>query len=141
MCPETHFSSVVGQLRKKARSPLHNVGSISRSDHLRVCRVSAMMITLSFTFMSCNKNVSRERTPDCLSVSSFENGTYEKKTSGSFAANSLFNLVTESSVHCSPFFPGSNIFEKCPTAIVLSSAMYMIVLPCGMVSVSKLHMV
>ena len=47
------FSSVTGQLQKKAKSPLHNVGLISRSDHLWVCRVSAMMITLSFESMFC----------------------------------------------------------------------------------------
>ena len=37
------------------------------------------------------------------------------------------------------------MFEKCPTAIILASVarvtIYMIVLPCGIVSVSKLHMV
>ena len=44
------------------------------------------MITLSFASMSCNNNVSRERTPEDLSVFSFKNETYEKKTFGSFAA-------------------------------------------------------
>ena len=106
------FSSVVGQVQKKARSPLHNAGSILRSDHLWVYRVSAMMITLSFTSTSRNMNVSSERTPEGLSVSSFENGTYKQKTFGSFSANSLFNLVTESSVNCRPFFPGSIFFSK-----------------------------
>ena len=41
--------------------------------------------------------------PSGLSVSSFENRTYEKMTCGSFAADSSFNLVAESSVSCSPF--------------------------------------
>ena len=63
------FSCVVGQLQKKARSPLHKMGSILRSDHLQVCRKSAMMITLSFTSMSCNKNVSSEHTSAGFSVS------------------------------------------------------------------------
>ena len=49
--PRRKFSSVVEQLQKKARSPLHNVGLILRSDHFWVCRVSAMMITLSLTSM------------------------------------------------------------------------------------------
>ena len=33
------LSSVAGQLQKKARSPLHNMGSTLRSDHLSVSRV------------------------------------------------------------------------------------------------------
>ena len=81
-CAERHrFSSVVGQLHKKARSPLHNVGSILRSDHLRVCRVSAMMITLSFTSMSCNKNVSSEHTSAGLSCHHPKMGRVRKRRS------------------------------------------------------------
>ena len=91
------FPSVGGQLQKKARSPLYNVESILRSDPLWVCRVSAMMITVSFTSMSCNKKASSEHTPEGLSVSSSENGTYKEKTFGPFSASSFFSLVTESS--------------------------------------------
>ena len=42
-------------------------------------------------------------------------------TIGSFEANSFFNLIIESSVKCNPFFPGSHILVKCPTAVILAS--------------------
>ena len=98
--------------RRKQDHHCTNVGSILRSDHLCVCRVSAMMFTLSLTSMFCDHNMSSDNTSAGLSVSPFDNGTYEKKAFGSFSANLFFNLVTESSVKCSPFFPGSNILEK-----------------------------
>ena len=58
------FSSVTGQLRKKARSTLHNLGSTTRSDTLWVCLVSAVMITVSLAFAFCNKSISREQNFD-----------------------------------------------------------------------------
>ena len=77
---DANFPVSLGKYQKKARSPLHNVGSTLRSDHLRVCRVSAMTITLAFTSMSCNKNVSSEHTSASLSVSSSVTGTYKRSS-------------------------------------------------------------
>ena len=69
----------VSQIQKKARSLLHNKGSTSRSDHLWACFVSAMAFD--------NESSSSEDTSENFSVSSSENGTYEKKTYGSFSAS------------------------------------------------------
>ena len=71
-----------------------------------------MMITLSLAFTYCNKNISSEHISTGLSVSSSLHGMHEKTTFGSFEANSFFNLVTQSSVNCFPFFSGSNILPK-----------------------------
>ena len=54
-------SNVTGRL-KKARSPLHNMGSTLRSDNLWMCRVSATMITLSFPLFDVLQRVLFERT-------------------------------------------------------------------------------
>ena len=58
------------QLQQKTRSPLHNLGSTLHSDHLSVCRVSVMMITSSFMFTFCEKNMSGEHISTSLSMSS-----------------------------------------------------------------------
>ena len=93
----------------------HGMESISRSDHLCVCRVSAMMTTLSFKFTLCTQYISSEHTSTSLSMERMR-----KITFGSFGANSSFNRITKSSVNCNPFFPGSNILAKCPTVIILA---------------------
>ena len=76
-------------------------------------RVSATMITLSFTFTFCNKDTFHIKTRTRRANNSQqvspcrrpEMECHEKTTFGSFVANSLFNLVTESSIICSRFFP------------------------------------
>ena len=137
------LSSVTGHLQKKARSPLHNTGSTSRSDRHRVCRVSAMTTSLSSKFTLCHKHISSGHISTSLSMSSSRNESYEKMTFGSFKANSSFNLVTESSVNCETFLPGPHIWVKFPTVIKFASVarvtLHTIVRPCRTVLVNKLH--
>ena len=142
--PRDALCNIAGQLQKKARSPSHNMGSALRPGHLGVCRVSAMMISLSFMFTFCNKNISSEHISTGLSMSSSWSGMYEKRTFGSFEANLFFNLFSESSVNCNIFCPGTNTSAKSPNAIILASVagvtMFIIGRPCGIVLVNKLHM-
>ena len=80
------FSSVTRQLLKKARSPLHNMGSILRSDHLWVCRVSAMITTLSFAFTFCNNNISSEH---------ISTGLPRSSSCGKFILQSCYRIVSQ----------------------------------------------
>ena len=112
-----------------AFGPSLSVSRVSYDDHLVVVSV--------FSPGTIHVNTAR-RVSSCFLPGMEQR---RKTTFRSSFANSFFKSVQKYSVNCCPFFPGSSILVICPTAIILvwitEVAMHMIVLPCGMVFVSK----